>query len=139
MNNATLTASVYGLRDATTGDRIYTTDSNERDSLIAAGYTSNGVAFKAATAGSVSTTAVYRLRSANGAHLYTTTTNERDKVIALGWTLEGTAFYGARKSASGLTPVWRLYDGSTRDHYLSTSSVVAAGSKQEAIFFYAAP
>ena len=134
-----LTTPVFSLRNATTGDRIYTTDSNERDSLVAAGYTSNGVAFNAATAGSSATTAVFRLRSGSGAHLYTTTASERDKVLALGWTLEGTAFYGARKSASGLTPVWRLYDGITRDHYLSTSSTVPSGSRQEAIFFYAAP
>ena len=139
VNNTALTAPVYALRNAATGDRIYTTDTSERDSLVTAGYTDNGVAFQAATVGSSSTTAVYRLRSTKGAHLYTTTTNERDKVIALGWTLEGTAFYGARKPATGLTPVWRLYDSSTRDHYLSTDSTVATGSKPEAIFFYAAP
>ena len=136
--NTALTTPVYQLHNNATGDYIYTTDTNERNSLVASGYTSN-VAFNAATAGSASTTAVFRLRSTKGAHLYTTTVNERDKVIALGWTFEGTAFYGARKSAAGLTPVWRLFNNTTSDHYLSTSSNVPAGSRQEAIFFYAAP
>ena len=134
-----LTTPVYQLRHNTTGDRIYTTNTNERDALVSAGYTDNGIAFHAATSSNPSNTAVYRLRSSSGAHLYTTGTNERDTLVNKGWTLEGTAFYGARTKANGLTGIYRLYDSKTNDHYLSASAVVPAGSKQEAIFFYAAP
>ncbi len=139
-SGAGMTTPVFALKNATTGDRIYTTSASERDALVAAHYTMTSVAFKAATAPSTTTMAVYRLRNPkNGEHLYTTSTNERDTLVAKAWKLEGIAFYGARRSGSGLISVYRLYDGITSDHYLSTSSVVATGSRLESVPFYAAP
>lgn len=84
-HNAT---DVFRLYNATTGQHFYTTSTSERDTAIGDGWTYEGIAFPASTAG----TPVYRLVRGDW-HFYTMSTTERDTAISAGWTDEGIGFY----------------------------------------------
>jgi hypothetical protein len=76
---------------------VYTTATDERTDLIAAGYTDESFSptvasiFRIQTTG---TTNVWRLYNPNGAqHYYTLNTAERDSLVAAGWNFENTTGY----------------------------------------------
>jgi hypothetical protein len=118
---------------------FWTTDINERDQMIQAGYTYEGVAFQSSA--STTSTPVYRLYSpAIREHLFTTDQNEVSVLTGSGWNNEGIAFYESGTATS--IPVYRLYSLVDYEHLLSTdphevSVLVSSGTyRNEGIAFY---
>ncbi len=70
---------------------LYTTDLNERDSLLRSGWNYEGIIFDSPS--SVTNSPVYRLASSNGDHIFTTSLNEKNHLTSTGWSYEGVAWY----------------------------------------------
>ncbi len=88
------TVPVYRLFSTKAGYHFYTMDASERDALVAAGWTDEGIAWQTvAKAGKP----VYRLFdvNGNGGHFFTVDAAVRDQYIAAGWRDEGVAWYAA--------------------------------------------
>jgi len=99
-------------------EHFWTTSLAERDSLIAAGWTNEGVGFTASA--DTSATPVYRLLGPSG-HFWTTNTHERDALVSSGWVNEGVGWY-----VDGATPaVYRLFNAKA-NQYLFTANVSEA-------------
>ena len=77
-----------------TGDHHYTTNSSEKDMLVTAGWSYEGVGFYSPNSG----VPMLRLYNPNatgaGSHHYTTSDSEKDQLVAIGWKYEGVAWYG---------------------------------------------
>jgi len=122
---------VYRFYVAGTVSHLWTTDVYERDTLIAAGYQYEGVAWQGSS--STSSKPVYRLYApAIKQHLYTTDVSERDNLSSNhGWNDEGVAFYVSQTNSG--TPVYRLYAPSLGVHHLTTDgnerSVLLGGGR----------
>lgn len=99
---------------------FWTTDLGERDSMIAAGYDYEGVAWYSST--NTSDTPVYRLYAPSiMQHLYTTDMNEVNTLVASGgWNDEGIDQYVA--TAPNSAPVYRLYAPSLGVHLFTEDS-----------------
>lgn len=127
---------VYRLYNKTSGEHFYTTDSNERISLIKIGWNDEGIGFYEGQSG----TPVYRLYNANGGeHHYTSDEKERDTLVKYGWNYESVSFY-----ASGSIPLYRQYNPNAfaNNHNYTTSTyekdyLVSIGWHDENISFYA--
>lgn len=79
------------------GEHFYTSDVNERNVLILAGWENEGVGW---IAPEKSNTPVYRLYNKNapsGDHHYTTDKTERSHLIQIGWKDEGIGWYALEK------------------------------------------
>ncbi len=112
------------------GEHHYTLHEQERDGLISAGWTDEGIGFYASQ--SSDGVPVYRLYFSHtkiGSHYYTTSLEERDALIALGWTDQGIGLYVAasgdarcdREAASSI-PVRRLYKTDSLHCFLYTTN-----------------
>lgn len=100
-------------------EHFWTTDLSERDRMIQAGYSYEGVAWNA----SQSSTAkpIYRLYSvALRAHLFTSDSNEKSVLSSNGWDYEGIAFY--QSNTSNTKPVYRMYSLANYEHLFSTDA-----------------
>lgn len=73
------------------GEHFYTAQPSERNSLLDAGWTYEGVGWVAPTS---SNAPVYRLYSGTDHH-YTTSAEERDMLVRVGWRYEGAGWYSA--------------------------------------------
>ncbi|MEO5950645.1 MAG: hypothetical protein ABIQ04_04310 [Candidatus Saccharimonadales bacterium] len=109
---------VYRFRNLPNNVHFWTTDVNERDSMIRAGYTYDGVGWKSVQG--QTGTVVYRMYSDGlKQHLYTTSWPEvHDLATNHNWQYEGVAMY----AASNGTPVFRLYRPQTGEHFYTTDS-----------------
>lgn len=97
------------------GSHHYTTDANEIDKLVAAGWRNEGPSFVTTDKG----TPVYRAYNRNnGGHLYTLSKDEYDKRVSQGWQGEDIAFH---VSETAKTPLYRLYNPNTGEHLYTTS------------------
>ncbi len=86
------TVPVYRLFSAKAGYHFYTMDASERDALVTAGWTDEGIAWQTvAKAGKP----VYRLFdvNGNGGHIFTTSEEEKASYIAKGYRDEGIGWY----------------------------------------------
>jgi hypothetical protein len=124
---------VYRFYIKQTYEHFWTTDLNERNSMIAAGYQYEGVAWYSST--DTSMKPVYRLYAAGiRQHLLTIDANEKSVLSSSGgWSYEGINEYVNLTSNS--YPVYRLYAPSLGVHLLTTDSnernvLVAGGSWQ---------
>ena len=82
---------MHRLYNTYTGEHFYTGDSEEKDSLSAAGWFYEGVSWQAPAR---SNTPVFRLYNSNAAdHFYTTNPAERLALIHAGWADEGIGWY----------------------------------------------
>ncbi|MDE5757593.1 MAG: hypothetical protein K2H85_03160, partial [Allobaculum sp.] len=99
--------AVFRLYNANAGDHHYTKDSKEKDVLVRAGWSYEGVGWYSAKerkAGVVPAVPysieVYREYNPNakeaGAHNYTTSENENDTLVALGWLDEGIGWWALK-------------------------------------------
>ena len=96
--------TMYRLYNPNSGEHFYTSDTFERDHVIAAGWNDEGIGWTAPTEGQP----VYRLYNANaGDHHYTISANERDTLVSIGWTDEGIGWMS--DPARGV-PIWREYN-----------------------------
>ncbi len=91
-NTAPKATPVYRLFNLQKGYHFFTTNLAEKEALVAAGWTDEGVAwYTPANAGKP----VYRLfDKTKGGHIFTTDAAQKDACIAAGSTFEGIAWYG---------------------------------------------
>ena len=99
------TSAMYRLYNPNSGEHFYTADAVEKDNVVEAGWTYEGIAW---TAPAKSEAPVYRVYNPNsGEHFYTTDISERDDLISLGWRDEGIGWYSAYEDGES---VYRLYN-----------------------------
>lgn len=114
--------TVYRLYNPNSGEHFYTTDYNERIYTEKAGWSYEGIAWKAPLMGE-SVTPVYRLYNPYvGDHHYTMSADERDILVQVGWVYEGINWYS--DDAMGM-PLYRLYNPNAivgAHHYTVNSS-----------------
>ena len=104
--------ALHRLYNPNSGEHFYTIIASEKDNVVKAGWTYEGIAW---TAPASSDTPVYRLYNPNsGEHFYTTKIDERDSLTPLGWRYEGIAWYSADEDA---VPVYRLYNPNATGAY----------------------
>ncbi|SEO74016.1 S8 family serine peptidase [Denitrobacterium detoxificans] len=130
---------MYRLYNPNSGEHFYTAVISERDDVVRAGWTYEGVGWIAAA---VSPTPVYRLYNPNGGdHHYTMSAEERDWLRGLGWKYEGIGWYSADEDD---VPVYRQYNPNATSgaHNFTTSAsendmLVRLGWRAEGIAWYA--
>jgi hypothetical protein len=130
--------SMYRMYNPNSGEHFYTGSTEERDSLIQAGWKNEGVGFSAPAK---SDFPMYRLYNPNaGDHHYTGSEKEKEDLVKAGWKYEGIAFYACDNDGA---PQFRLYNPNAQagaHHYTSSAeeraNLEAAGWKYEGIGFY---
>lgn len=96
---------MYRLYNPNSGEHFYTSDENEKISLVNSKWKYEGVGWMAPT---TSKTPVYRLYNENsGDHHYTTDKNEKDTLLRLGWKDEKIGWYSDDQKA---IPLYRQYN-----------------------------
>ncbi len=130
--------TMYRLYNPNSGEHFYTASQSEIDTIVAAGWKNEGVAWKAPKK---SKTPVYRLYNPNaGDHHYTTNEAEKDNLISVGWNDEGIGWYSDDNKGIVL---YRLYNpnAQTGSHHYTTSeaekdNLVTVGWKYEGAAWY---
>jgi hypothetical protein len=133
--------NVYRFYIPQTYSHFYTTDPYERDLMIEAGYTYEGVAWYSYA--STSDIPVYRLYSpVINQHLFTTGVNEKNVLLSSGaWVYEGISQYASPTPTND--PIYRLYAPSLGTHFWTSDayerSVLLSSGKwvDEGIAWYA--
>lgn len=128
---------MYRLYNPNSGEHFYTASSGEKDSLVKAGWSYEGIGWIAPVSGK----AVYRLYNANaGDHHYTTSAGEKDALVKSGWNYEGICW-----RSGGTVKVYRQYNPNAKSgsHNYTTNSgekdsLIKAGWRDEGIGWYAA-
>ncbi len=128
---------MFRLYNPNSGEHFYTASPAERDSVVAAGWSEEGVGWTAPVDGAP----VYRLYNANaGEHHYTTSPAERDALVAAGWNDEG---IGWRSADTNGAPIWRQYNPNAfaNNHNFTASSLerdtlLGLGWNDEGIAWY---
>ena len=105
VNNHYGTVAMHRLYNPNSGEHFYTADETEKDNVVNAGWTYEGIAW---TAPKASNAPVYRVYNPNsGEHFYTTDESEKDGLTLLGWSDEGIGWYSSYEDGE---PVYRLYN-----------------------------
>ena len=133
------TQDMYRLYNRNSGEHFYTADSNEKDYLVKAGWTYEGIGW---VAPSYSKDPVYRLYNKNaGDHHYTMNKAERDHLISLGWKDEGIGWYS---DPNKTVPLYRQYNPNkfANNHNYTTAKnendkLISLGWRGEGIGWYA--
>jgi hypothetical protein len=146
---AAMSKPLYHRIRPTTGDSLYTLNSNEAaNAATTYGYTDDrGVAFRAASATGTGLSPVYRIYSpSRGEHFWTIDLAEKQDLVANGGftTDEGIGFYASKTADPCLVPVYRYSNTALRKHRFAItaaerSSLAAAGWVDQGIKLYAAP
>lgn len=130
--------TMYRIYNPNSGEHFYTADTNEKDNIITAGWSYEGMGWIAPVS---SDTPVYRLYNSNvGEHHYTMDLGERDYLVSVGWSDEGIGWY----SDDAMTvPLYRQYNSGamTGTHNYTTSPeennyLVSIGWNEEGIGWY---
>ncbi|MBO6115473.1 MAG: bacterial Ig-like domain-containing protein, partial [Lachnospiraceae bacterium] len=129
---------MYRLYNPNSGEHFYTSNAGERDHLVSAGWSSEGIGWKAPT---TSNTPVYRLYNPNaGDHHYTMNKAERDNLISVGWNDEGIGWYSDDEQG---VPLYRQYNPNavTGSHNYTTNKsendwLISVGWNGEGIGWY---
>ena len=130
--------TMFRMYNPNSGEHFYTQSKLEAGSLVKAGWTYEGVAWKAPK---TSNTPVYRLYNPNaGDHHYTTNADERDMLVNAGWNDEGIGWYSDDEQG---VPVYRQYNPNAKAgaHNFTTSKaendhLVKVGWNAEGIAWY---
>lgn len=131
--------AMYRLYNPHTGEHFYTSSVQERNQVMKAGWSYEGIGWYAPLKSSVP---VYRLYNRNaGDHFYTTDTGEAGSLKALGWSDEGIGWYS--DTAENHVPIYRQYNpnAKTGTHNYTVSQdenniLVAKGWHGEGIGWY---
>ncbi|MGM0237721.1 hypothetical protein [Enterococcus sp. AZ103] len=95
---------LYRVYNPNSGEHFYTESASEKDGLVAAGWTDEGIGWNTPTSGDT----VYRVYNSNaGDHHYTKSVDEYNWLAAQGWTKEGTSFYS---STTEEVAIYRAYN-----------------------------
>ncbi|WP_159721332.1 FIVAR domain-containing protein [Enterococcus sp. CSURQ0835] len=135
---AAATKELYRLYNPNSGEHFYTLAVTEKNNLVTAGWTAEGIGWYTPTQGDQ----VYRLYNPNaGDHHYTENKGEYDNLVALGWKGEGASFYSA--TTEPRVPIYRAYNpnAKTGAHNFTASlteqnGLVKVGWRDEKISFY---
>ena len=125
---------VYRLYHPGLQTHLYSTDSNERNTLKARGWNDEGVAWKTTTKKGKP---VYRLYNPSlKVHLYTKDSNEYKVLATRGWLQEGIAY-----RSHGKVKVYRLYHSGIKKHLYTRDSneykvLATRGWLQEGVAWY---
>ena len=104
-NGNVLPVEMHRLYNPNSGEHFYTADTDERDHLVEAGWSYEGVAWNAPDYSHIP---VYRMYNPNaGDHHYTRNSDERDDLILLGWNYEGIGWYSDENE---YVQLFRLYN-----------------------------
>lgn len=130
---------MYRLYNPNSGEHFYTSDENEKITLVNSKWKYEGVGWMAPT---TSNTPVYRIYNENsGDHHYTTDKNEKDTLVRLGWTDEGIGWYSDDQKA---IPLYRQYNPNaqvgTHNYTVDKNEnegLIKAGWNAEGIAWYA--
>lgn len=130
---------VYRLYNPYTQEHLLTGE-EEKDALVQAGWSLDGIAWNAPTSG----IPVYRLYNPYGDfHFYSTSQEEIDSLTPLGWTVDGAVSFSA--TAETGSPVYRLFNPYAETNYhLFTASqeerdwLASLGWKIEGVAWYCA-
>lgn len=130
--------TMYRLYNPNSGEHFYTSNKEERDDILDAGWNDEGIAWYAPMK---SNSPVYRLYNENGGeHHYTLSIEERDSLISAGWKDEGIGWYSSDNQD---IPLYRLYNSNAyaNNHHYTTSpqeqqDLVDAGWTYEGIAWY---
>lgn len=126
---------VYRMYEPKSGDHLFC-QAEERDALLSAGWTNEGVAWVAPKGGTLPIYRVYCGR--NGDHLLTASLDEANTLYKSGWTYEGVPFFASGEGDE----IHRLYNPNGGDHMLTASaeekdSLISAGWQYEGVAFRA--
>ncbi|WP_158098404.1 glycoside hydrolase family 25 protein [Collinsella sp. An307] len=133
------TAAMYRLYNPNTGEHLYTSDRNERNTLVRIGWIYEQIGWHAPSS---SSTPVYRLYNPNnGDHHYTTDSHERDVLRSIGWNYENICWYS---DDSKEVVLYRLFNpnqlGPGAHHYTRDANerdtLVRLGWRSEGIAWY---
>lgn len=120
---ANATTTLYRLYNPWTHEHLFTTDKNEYDMLVAAGWTAEGSTGKVAVKQGKG---VYRLYNpTTGEHHYTTSEDEVAACVKAGWKNEGIHFHSVK---NGNVPVYSMYNPYEKKfyhHYTSDPDEIA--------------
>ena len=121
--DAHATTTSYRLYNTWTHEHLFTTDKNEYDMLVSAGWTAEESAGKVAVKQGKG---VYRLYNpTTGEHHYTTDEDEVAACVKAGWVNEGIHFYSVK---NGNVPVYSMYNPYEKKfyhHYTSDPDEIA--------------
>ena len=110
---------MYRLYNPNSGEHFYTGSYPEIDTIVAAGWKNEGIAW---IAPKKSKTPVYRLYNPNaGDHHFTASADEKNNLVNAGWKYEGIAWYSGTEESG--EPVFRLYNPNAESgahHYTSS-------------------
>ena len=130
---------MYRLYNPNSGEHFYTKAAAEKDNLIKAGWSYEGIGWFAPQKNNAP---VYRLYNPNaGDHHYTTSMTEKDYLVKAGWKDEGIGWYSADQKTG--KPLYRSYNpnsaAGTHNYTLDSSEsdyLIKAGWKDEGIGWY---
>lgn len=101
---------------------FYTIWEGEKNSLVAQGWTLEGVGFWSLSVQEANTYPVYRFYRTGKGHFYTISEAEKNSLIGVyGWTFEGVAFYNYATQVYGTVPIYRMYSSSRMTHLFTSS------------------
>ncbi len=128
---------MHRLYNRWSGEHFYTADEAERDGVVAAGWTYEGVGWNAPLSGDP----VYRLYNPYaGEHHYTLSAGERDALVSAGWADEGVGWYSDPGES---VPLYREYNPNmfSCNHNYTTDraehdALVALGWRDEGVAWY---
>ncbi len=146
-DSTTLREEMYRIYNPWTGEHLYTSDADEKDSNVKLGWRYEGIEWIAPKqTKSTSYKPVYRLYNpyvSGGDHHYTTNESEYKSLPADGWKQEGVAWYSADENEAGAIPLYRQYNpyGETGTHNYTKSTdeqnnLIKAGWRAEGIGWY---
>ncbi len=102
--------SMHRLYNPNTGEHLYTSDINERDTLSKIGWNSEGIGWIAPQSSSLPVYRLYNPITEGGDHHYTMDVKERDALRVLGWRYENIGWYSANKKDPNGVPLYRQYN-----------------------------
>ncbi|MFP8777866.1 DUF1566 domain-containing protein [Hydrogenophaga sp. RWCD_12] len=117
----------YRFYNGSTGAHFFTTDTSERDNVIATlspPFSYEGPAFSVANAYSPGLSPVHRFyNTQTGVHFYTISETERANVVATlpHYSYEGVAYHASQVPGAGLVPFYRFYVASKGFHFYTAS------------------
>ena len=118
---------VYRFYNNATGAHFFTTDTTERDNIVATlspPFSLEGAAFSVASAFSPGLSPVHRFyNTQTGVHFYTITESERASVVANlpHFTYEGVAYHASQVAGAGLIPFYRFFVPSKGFHFYTAN------------------
>lgn len=132
--------AMYRLYNPNTGEHFYTGATDERDNVLAAGWSYEGIGWYAPSEGKP----VYRLYNSYGSeHHYTLDKVEKDMLVRVGWSYEGIGWYSADRTNEAAVPIHREYNPnefSNNHNYTANldehNFLITVGWRDEGIAWY---